>query len=73
MANQRLLDMQTTQTTATTPSSGKKVWFPKAQHAQRIDRTAVCVSSHLIDEIKRIIKESEILKYASLFILQGLS
>jgi hypothetical protein len=57
-------DMRTTPTTATTPSSGKRV-----RHREKIESPVltyvVCVSDALVAEIKRIVKESDILKYAT--------
>lgn len=49
------------------PSSAKKVSrkiYGKGE-ATQADREVVCVSDALVQEVKRIIKESEILKYAS--------
>lgn len=63
MAAARLRDMPTTQTTATIPSSGKKVWILNMLLLNIADQV-VCVSDALVAEIKRIVKESEILKYA---------
>lgn len=60
-------DMRITRTTATTPSSAKKVsrdMYAKGE-ATQADWKLVCVSDALVQEVKRIIKESEILKYAS--------
>lgn len=60
-------DMQTTRTTAMIPSSAKKV--SKSIHTNnenrtQTDRVIVCVSDAMVEEVKRIIKDSEILKYA---------
>jgi hypothetical protein len=56
-----LLDMPIIQITATTHSFVKKVWlfFDKLT-------CAVCVSPAVIQELKRIVKESEIMKYGIL-------
>lgn len=58
----------TTQTTATTPSSAKKVRHPQYPADAFtfailfVNKKQVCVSSAVISEIKKIIKDSEILK-----------
>lgn len=61
-----LRDTQTTPTTAMILSSGKRVSYRPDLHIPCVvhvtDSTPVCVSSLMIDEIKRIIKDSEILK-----------
>lgn len=64
MAAARLPVTQTTPTTATTRSSEKRVRsFFLYRPALLID--LVCVSDVLVAEIKRIVKDSEILKYVS--------
>lgn len=64
----RLHGMPTTRTTATTPSSAKRVreLLPPSLHEHRLT-VSVCVSHALVAEIKRIVKESEIMKYAATF------
>ena len=54
--------MQTIRITETTPLFAKRV-CSKAIAGQKDTKFAVCVSSLMIDEIKRIIKDSEIVKY----------
>lgn len=64
MAVLHQLDMRTTQTTETTPLSGKRVGLHSDPKSSHVTKTCeVCVSSLMIDEIKRIIKDSEIMKY----------
>jgi hypothetical protein len=68
MEGARLLDMRTIPTIEMIPSSEKRV--RQLFHAPyRIgltwDSLPVCVSSLMVDEIKRIIKTSEIMKYIS--------
>lgn len=61
-----LPDTQTTPTTEMIPSSGKRVrrdTLSGPQNSTDIVFYIVCVSSILVDEIKRIIKTSEIMKY----------
>jgi hypothetical protein len=60
----RLHDMQTTQIIAMIPLSGKRVCkLLLVANAVLTEAFSVCVSSLLVDEIKRIIKTSEIMKY----------
>jgi hypothetical protein len=54
-------DMQTTRITAMTLSFAKRVGA-YSDHLARFLTLAVCVSSLMISEIKRIIKDSEIMK-----------
>lgn len=54
--------MRTIPTTATTPSFGKRVRYVIFLVSSFTD-LLVCVSDALVAEIKRIVKESEILKY----------
>jgi hypothetical protein len=62
MAGAPLHATQTILTIATTPLSAKKVRQLKPSLNFIVDVTAVCVSSLMISEIKRIIKDSEIMK-----------
>lgn len=55
------LDMPTTQTTEMTHSSAKKVCCI-TEYSIPSDHLVVCVSSLMIQEIKRIIKDSEVMK-----------
>jgi hypothetical protein len=60
-------DMRTIRTTAMILSSAKKVSgsrHTKKKKRTRADGVIVCVSDALVEEVKRIIKDSEILKYA---------
>lgn len=57
-----LLDMPTIQITATIHSSGKRVRIQEHQCLPMLIEP-VCVSDALVAEIKRIVKESEILRY----------
>lgn len=64
---QRWPAMPTTRTTGTILSSGKRVSHECTSETIRTPQTdvhEVCVSSLMIQEIKKIIKESEIMKYA---------
>src|SRR5437588_9547651 len=62
MAEAPLHAMQTILTIATTPLYAKKVCQPSRHSNFTVDKIAVCVSSLMISEIKRIIKDSEIMK-----------
>jgi hypothetical protein len=62
MAEVPLHAMQTILIIATTPSYAKKVRLPTPPSNFIVNETAVCVSSLMISEIKRIIKDSEIMK-----------
>ena len=54
--------MRTIRTIATTPSSAKRVGQTEDSRGPCSDRCLVSVSALLIQEIKRIIKDSEIMK-----------
>ncbi len=65
MVAAHLLVMQTTPTIAMTPSFGRKVSLNSHGGCvawTKLTVTAVCVSSLLISEIKKIVKDSEIMK-----------
>lgn len=64
MGEVRPLDMPTTQTIAMTLSSAKRVCkLPHHSPGAPTNSDKVCVSHALVAEIKRMVKESEIMKY----------
>jgi len=63
MAAAHLPVMQTTPTTATIALSGKRVRNALRSTLPVSNASLVCVSDALVAEIKRIVKDSEILKY----------
>lgn len=65
MAAAHLPVMQTTPTTATIALSGKRVRNALRPTLPVSNASSVCVSDALVAEIKRIVKDSEILKYVS--------
>ena len=66
MGGVHLLDMLIIRTTEMIPLFEKRVCQPTHSSVSSTDlmESTVCVSSLLVDEIKRIIKTSEIMKYA---------
>lgn len=63
MVEVHLHDMPITPTTAMTPLFEKRARSFSPLHENYVLTLVVCVSDALVAEIKRIVKESEILKY----------